>query len=86
MTIRETTIAKLQQLPEPFLQQVSDFIDFLRYKQQHSTISDKLSSDITQAWVRWFESVDLLEVAPNQPASNYQELLLAKYRQQGLEL
>lgn len=86
MTIRETTIAKLQQLPEPFLQQVSDFIDFLRYKQQHSTTNDQLNGDVTQAWVKWFESVDLLEVAANQPGSNYQQLLLAKYRQQGLEL
>ncbi|MFP4101033.1 DUF2281 domain-containing protein [Coleofasciculus sp.] len=49
MTIRETTIAKLQQLPEPLLHQVSDFIDFLRYKQQHSTATDKPNSDVKKA-------------------------------------
>ncbi|MCC5654089.1 DUF2281 domain-containing protein [Nostoc sp. XA013] len=29
MTIRETAIAKLQQLSEPLLQEVTDFIDFV---------------------------------------------------------
>jgi len=32
MTIRDSTIAKLQQLPEPLLQEVSDFIDFITQK------------------------------------------------------
>ncbi|MEQ9550534.1 MAG: DUF2281 domain-containing protein [Coleofasciculus sp. G3-WIS-01] len=84
MAIRETTIAKLQQLPEPLLHQVSDFIDFLRYKQQHSTATDKPNSDVKKAWLQWFESVVQLEVSPHQPASNYQQLFLTKYRKQGV--
>jgi len=32
MTIRDSAIAKLQQLPEPLLQEVSDFIDFITHK------------------------------------------------------
>lgn len=79
MTIRETTIAKLQQLPEPLLQEVSNFIGFLRDKQQHRTATDKPNSDVKKAWLQWFESVDRLEVFPNKPASNYQQLLLTKY-------
>jgi len=84
MTIRETTIAKLQQLPEPLLQEVSDFIDFLRDKQQHSTATDKPNSDVKKAWLQWFESVDRLEVYPDQPAINSQQLVLTKYRKQGV--
>lgn len=86
MTIRETTIAKLQQLPEPLLQQVSDFIDFLAHTQQHNTANNHPNSNVAASWLQWFESVELMDVAPTEPASDYQQLLLAKYRQQGLEL
>jgi hypothetical protein len=34
MAIRETTIAKLQQLAEPLLQEITDFIDFVIHKHQ----------------------------------------------------
>lgn len=34
MTIRETSIAKLQQLSEPLLQEITDFIDFVIHKHQ----------------------------------------------------
>jgi hypothetical protein len=37
MTIREIAIAKLQQLPEPLLQEVSDFIDFMIHQHQPKT-------------------------------------------------
>ena len=86
MTIREAAIAKLQQLPESLLQQVSDFIDVLTDKQQHGTAIGHPQSGLAEAWARWFESVDCLEVSPIESASNYQQLLLTKYRQQGLEL
>ncbi|MEG4997126.1 hypothetical protein [Microcoleus sp. B4-D4] len=46
----------------------------------------KLPDDIAKAWAKWFEEVDRLEVMTNQPKSEYQQLLLNKYRQQGLEL
>jgi uncharacterized protein DUF2281 len=36
MTVYERTVAKIQQLPEPLLQEVSDFIDFLLVKQDRT--------------------------------------------------
>ena len=35
MTIREIAIAKLQQLPESLLPEVSEFIDFVMHKHQN---------------------------------------------------
>lgn len=32
MTVYETTIAKIRELPEPLVQQVNDFIDLLQIK------------------------------------------------------
>ena len=32
MTVYESTIAKIQELPEPLVQEVNDFIDFLQIK------------------------------------------------------
>jgi len=84
MKIRETTIAKLLQLPEPLLQQVSDFIDFLNYKQQHSNIDDNPQSKLAEAWARWFDAVERLEATPIESTSDYQKLVLSKYRQQGI--
>lgn len=86
MTIRETAVTKLRQLPDSLLQQVSDFIDFLIYRQQRSAVTDDQQHELTQAWTRWFESVDYLEVTPADSVSDYQQHLLSKYRQQGLEL
>jgi hypothetical protein len=86
MTIRETTVAKLQQLPESLLQQVSDFIDLLTDRQQHSTAIEHSEEEPAETWARWFESVDCLEIIPTATDSDYQQLLLSKYRQQGLEL
>jgi Protein of unknown function (DUF2281) len=84
MTIRETTIAKLQQLPEPLLQQVNDFIDRLM---PHSEPGNSKPEDaIAGTWAHWFEAGDRLEIAPTESTSDYQQLLLSKYRQQGLEL
>jgi uncharacterized protein DUF2281 len=36
MTVYERTVARMQQLPEPLLQEVSDFIDFLLVKQDQA--------------------------------------------------
>ena len=41
---------------------------------------------LTQIWLQWFETVDLLEVNSPESASTYQQLLLDKYWQQGLDL
>ncbi|MCU0544322.1 MAG: hypothetical protein MUE44_19455 [Oscillatoriaceae cyanobacterium Prado104] len=86
MTIREIAIAKLQQLPESFLPEVSEFIDFVMHKHQNRIAEPKLPGDIAKAWAKWFEEVDRLEVTTNEPESEYQQLLLNKYRQQGLDL
>ena len=86
MTIRETAIAKLQQLPAPLLQQVSDFIDFLTCKHQHSAIDSNNRDTFAETWTQWFESVDRLPVKSTKPVSDYQQHLLVKYRKQGLEL
>lgn len=90
MKIRETAIAKLLQLPEPLLQQVSDFIDLLTDGQHSATLSnpqtDNTQSKLTEAWAQWFEAVDRSEITPTEPVKDYHQLLLAKYRQQGLEL
>jgi len=81
MTIRDIAIAKLQQLPESVLPEVSDFIDFVMHKHQSQIVDAKLQDDITKAWGKWFEDVERLEVITNEPKSEYQQLLINKYRQ-----
>jgi hypothetical protein len=85
MTLRETTLAKLQKLPEPLLQEVSNFIDFVEMKHTLPIEGDE-SENVSERWAKWFEGVDRLEVAPIDPVNDYQDGLLSKYRQQGLEL
>ncbi|MEH2297944.1 MAG: DUF2281 domain-containing protein [Nostoc sp.] len=86
MTIRETAIAKLQQLPEPLLQEINDFIDFILHEHQPSTVNPQPETNLSGEWAEWFEVVDGLEVSPTEPISEYQQRLLTKYRQQGLNL
>ncbi len=86
MTIRDTTVTKLQQLPESLLQEVSDFIDFVMHNHLAKTAGSPLNEDPVEAWSRWFEVVDRLEVTTAERTTDYQQLLLNKYRQQGLEL
>ena len=45
MTIRETAIAKIQQLPESLVQQIIDFIDFIARNYQAKTAIDSLEGD-----------------------------------------
>ncbi|MBD2429450.1 hypothetical protein [Phormidium sp. FACHB-1136] len=91
MNIRHTTIAKLQQLSERLLQEVSDFIDFVIHKHRAEIANSQPDEVLIKTWSRWFESVDHLDVTPldvtpPEPASTYQRLLINKYQQQGLEL
>jgi hypothetical protein len=53
MTIHDLTIAKIQQLPEPLAQEVSDFIDFLLVKQ------DPIQ---WEQWIYFREALDLAEL------------------------
>ena len=85
MTLRETTIAKLQQLPDPLLQEVSDLIDNVLSKHQFSA-TEAQAEKMSQAWLQWFDAVARLETTPVASENNYQKLLLEKYRRQGLVL
>jgi hypothetical protein len=60
----------LQQLPESFLPEVSDFIEFVMHKHQNRIAEPKLPDDIAKAWAKWFEEVDRLEVMTNRPIAN----------------
>jgi hypothetical protein len=60
----------LQQLPESFLPEVSDFIDFVMHKHQNRIAEPKLPDDIPKAWAKWFEEVDRLELMTNRPIAN----------------
>jgi hypothetical protein len=86
MTIRDDAIVKLKQLSEPLLQEVSDFIDFVIHKHQCEPDDSQPDESLVEAWSQWFRAVEPLDVTPPEPASSYQQLLLNKYRQQGLEL
>jgi hypothetical protein len=86
VTIRETAIAKIQQLPEPLVQEISDFIDCIARNHQVQIAHYPPEGDRSKAWARWFEATDGLEITPTTPTSDYQQRLLSKYRQQGLKL
>lgn len=86
MTIRETAISRLHQLPEVLVQEVSDFIDFLDHKYQLKTVDTQTDGKRIETWSQWFEAVDGLTVNLPEPINDYQQLLLEKYRKQGLEL
>jgi hypothetical protein len=90
MTIRETAIAKIQQLPDSLVQKIIDFIDSITRNHQAKVVNDSLEGDRSEAWARWFEAADGLEITPETtpttPTSEYQQHLLSKYRQQGLDL
>ena len=60
----------LQQLPESFFPEVSDFIDFVMHKHQNRIAEPKLPDDIAKAWAKRFEEVDRLEVMTNRPIGN----------------
>jgi len=42
MTIRDTIITKLNNLPESLLQQVNEFIDLVTIKHQRKTLNDSV--------------------------------------------
>jgi hypothetical protein len=52
MTVYERTVAKMQQLPEPVLQEVSDFVDFLLIRQDQTQ---------WELWTHFREALDLAE-------------------------
>jgi len=60
----------LQQLPESFLPEVNDFINFVMHKHQNRIAEPKLPDDIAKAWAKRFEEVDRLKVMTNRPIAN----------------
>jgi hypothetical protein len=52
MTVYERTVAKMQQLPEPLLQEVIDFIDILLVKQDQTQ---------WELWTHFREALHLAE-------------------------
>ena len=71
MTIRDIAIAKLQQISESLLQEVSDFIDFVIHKHQAEITDSQPDETIVKVWSQWFEDVDRLDVISPEPTSNY---------------
>ena len=59
MTIFDSTIAKLQQLSEPLLQEITDYIDFVIHKQQAQIADIQTNYDI---------EADVLYINFHQPA------------------
>ena len=70
------------------------FVEFLQYKKSvqprdqvnHDFDSIAQSKPQSKVWEQWFAEVDRLEVSLTPASSEYEEGLLAKYKQQGLEL
>jgi len=52
MITHSGTIEKIQKLPEPLLQEVNDFVDYLLMKYDHSR---------WQMWTQFTENADLVE-------------------------
>ncbi|MEJ6482736.1 hypothetical protein N0Y54_15605 [Nostoc punctiforme UO1] len=55
------------------------------HKHQVKIAESQPDKTLVGKWSQWFKAVDSLEVSPPESVSNYQQLLLDKYRQQGLE-
>jgi hypothetical protein len=55
-------------------------------RHQLAVKSSNLSDDVAPKWQQWFDEVDRLEMIPHEPVNEYQEAILDKYRQQGLDL
>ena len=86
MKIRDIAITKLQTLPEPILEEINNFIDFIIHKNQPITVDFKPETPLSEAWAQWFEAVEGLEQNSTELTSEYQQHLLNKYRQKGLTL
>jgi hypothetical protein len=64
MNLQDQTIAKIRQMPESLLQEVSDFIDFLIIKHQ---------SNKEREWLNLSESLDIAESDFSEYLSNLED-------------
>jgi len=85
MDLREAAIAKIQHLPEPLLEEVSDFIDFVTMKHTLAAVPTP-GTNLAARWSAWLHDLGTLEIQPSPPTTEYQHHLVEKYRQQGLDL
>jgi hypothetical protein len=88
-------LRQLEGLTTTELDLVIDFVNFLQYQKltksqaqggQVAADSIAFRMDFVRFWEQWFMEVEALELSLAEPVSEYEEGLLAKYRQQGLEL
>ncbi len=52
MSVYDTTITKIQQLPAPLVEQVNDFVEFLQMKHDSSR---------WQLWTQFAEAIEIVE-------------------------
>lgn len=64
MNLHEETIAKINQLPEPLVEEVSDFLDFLLMKRDNTQ---------WQMWKQFAEGMKMAESDFSDYLSNLQE-------------
>jgi hypothetical protein len=73
MNTREVVVNKLQQLPDPLLSRVDEFLDFLIAQEQNQAVNVQSQESLTDRWKRWFEKVDELSVSTHEPQNEYQQ-------------
>lgn len=66
MTVREATIAKIQQMPEPLVEDVQEYVDFLLTRSDRQTVQHL-------AEVRTLTESDMADYLPN--LEDYEERL-----------
>jgi hypothetical protein len=64
MTVYEATIAKIQQMPEPLVREVYDFVEFLQMRSSQTR---------WQAWQQFSESVGMAESDLTDYLANLQD-------------
>jgi hypothetical protein len=91
-------LQQLEALTHEEIDLVIAFVGFLHHRKsiqqsiqppiqsQSQAKKDAEPTALSQFWKQWFAEVEQLEVSLTEPSSEYEESLLAKYRQQGLEL
>lgn len=86
MNSREVAITKLKQLSEPSLEKANQLLDSLLQEQQTQHQNTTSQETLKAKWEKWFAEVERLEVSPELYPDQYEQHLLNKYRQQGLDL
>lgn len=64
MNLQDKTIAKIRQMPEPLVQEVSDFIDFLLTKH---------SGNNWELWLQFSQSLEMAESDFSEYLSNLED-------------